>query len=173
MELNRSKTDFDKNVDFMQISINLKRKAYKFIGMGSGRLVFDMGNGYVVKVARNQKGIGQNKAEYKVALVDDSDLFAKILSVSEGFQFVIMDKADKIKDITFVWDYFNVKNNHELCQTKKLQDISSRYGLLFSDLTRAVNWGQINGKPVIIDYGFTREVRRRFYLPPFFRILRR
>jgi hypothetical protein len=141
--------------------------------MGSGRKVFDLGNGYVVKAARSQRGIGQNEAEYKIALTDKSGLFANIPRVSERFTFLIMDKADRIKDINYVWNYFNVKNNQELYQIQKIQDISSKYGLLLWDLGRAVNWGQINGKPIIIDYGYTQDVRRRFYKPPLFSILRR
>lgn len=173
MEFIKSDNDIDKNVDYNEISLNIRRGAYKCIGMGSGRMVFDLDNGYVVKVARNQKGIGQNKAEYKIALTDDSGLFAKISSVSKRFGMLIMNKADKIKDISYVWNYFNVKNNHELFKLKKLQDISSRHDLLLWDFGRSVNWGQIDGKPVIIDYGYTREVRRRFYMPPLFRILMR
>lgn len=172
MEFNKSDTDSNKNVDFKQISLNIRRGAYKCIGIGSGRIVFDLGNGYVVKAAKNKRGIAQNEAEYKISLADDSDLFAKIPSASERFRLLIMDKADKIKDISYVWNYFNVRNNRELYQIKKLQDISSRYGLLLIDLGRSVNWGQINGKPVIIDYGFTKEVRIRYYMPPLFRILR-
>ena len=171
MGLDKVKIGIDKGVDFKQISSDICRGVYKCIGKGSGRTVFDLGNGYVVKAARNQRGIAQNKVEYKIALADDSGIFANIPTVSEGFGFLIMEKADRIKDISYVWNHFNVKNNHELYH--KLQDITSRHDLLFADLARVVNWGQINGKPKIIDYGFTREVRRRFYLPLFMRVQRR
>jgi hypothetical protein len=173
MELNKSEIDIEKTVNFKQISLNIRRGTYKCIGIGSGRIVFDLGNGYVVKAARNQRGIGQNKAEYKIFLTDNSGLFANISIVSEGFGFLVMEKANRIKDISYVWNYFNVKNNQELYQMQKLQDICSRHGLLKWDFGRAVNWGQINGKPIIIDYGFTKEVRRRFYMPLLFRILGR
>lgn len=155
------------NFDFDRIFINIKRGVYRCIGMGSGRVVFDLGNGYVVKAARNQRGIAQNEAEYKIALADNSSLFAKIPGVSEGFVLLVMAKAERIKDISFVWKYFNVKNNQELIEVKKIRDISQRNGLLFYDLVRPVNWGQIDGKPVVIDYGFTREVYRRYYAPLF------
>lgn len=173
MVINKSGIDTDKKFNFRQISLNIRRGAYKCIGMGSGRLVFDLGNGYVVKMARNLKGVGQNEAEYKIASVDNSGLFANIPAVSERFGLLVMDKADKIKDLSYIWKYFDVKNNQELFKVQKLQDISSRHDLLLWDLGRAVNWGKIDGKPIIIDYGFTKEVRRRFYLPRLFRILRR
>jgi hypothetical protein len=84
-----------------------------------------------------------------------------------------MEKAIKIKDIFYVWKYFNVKNNKELYQVKELQNISSIYGLLLIDLRRPVNWGMLNGRPVIIDYGYTNEVRRRYYMHPLLRLLRK
>ncbi|HVI41017.1 MAG TPA: hypothetical protein VM577_10175 [Anaerovoracaceae bacterium] len=148
---------------FEQISLNISRGYYRYIGKGSGRAVYDLGNGKVVKAARNRKGIAQNEAEYRIALVDDSGLFAKVSAVSGDYRFLVMDKADRIKDISFVWRYFLVRSNKGLYQIQKIRDIAEKYDLLIWDLGRAVNWGRINGKPIIIDYGFTREVRREFY----------
>ncbi|MDP4180013.1 MAG: hypothetical protein Q8942_02850 [Bacillota bacterium] len=173
MENSKNVDENIKNIDFKQISKNITSGFYKCVGIGSGRIVFDLGNGYVVKVARNYKGIGQNEAEYRISMADDSGLLANITAVSKGLTFLIMDKADRINDISFVWKHFNVKNNQELYQTQKLQEISRSYNLLVWDFGKAVNWGQINGKPIIVDYGYTKEVRRRFYLPPFFRINKR
>lgn len=166
--------EFNKNkIDFNLISLNIKRRYYEFIGIGSGRIVYDLENGYVVKVAKNNKGIAQNKTEYKISLSDNTNLFAKILDVSENFKYLVMEKAVKIEDIFYVWKYFNVRNNKELYQVKELQNISSRYGLLLIDLRRPVNWGMLNGRPVIIDYGYTNEVRRRYYMHPLLRLLRK
>ena len=166
--------EFNKNkIDFNQISLNIQRRYYKFNGMGSGRIVYDLENGYVVKVAKNNKGIAQNKTEYEISLSDNTNLIAKILDASENFKYLIMEKTIKIKDIYYVWEFFNVRNNKELYQVKELQNISSRYGLILIDLSRPVNWGLLNGRPVIIDYGYTNEVRRRYYMHPIFGFLRR
>lgn len=158
-----AQTDMKMNVDFEQIALNIRRRSYKCIGVGSGRIVFDLGNKYVVKVAKNVRGIAQNESEYKIALDDDTQLFAKILHASERFRFLIMEKAEKIKNISYVWNYYNVKNNEELYQLKELQDISRKYNLVLRDFGRTANWGQINGKPIIIDYGFTQQVCKKFY----------
>jgi len=170
---NKNEINIDKNIDFNKISLNIKRGVYKCIGVGSGRKVYDLSNGYVVKAAKNKKGIGQNEAEYKISLADDTNLFAKVTGVSDRFTLLVMEKSDKIKHISYVWNYFNVRSNKQLYRIKELQDISTRYSLLLIDFGRPANWGQLNGNPVIIDYGYTKEVRRRFYMPPFFRILRR
>ena len=66
------------NIDFRQIYSDIRRGFYKYLGVGSGRVVFDLENGNVVKVALNRRGIAQNEAEYKIALTNDSHLFAKI-----------------------------------------------------------------------------------------------
>lgn len=150
-------------IDFDQIKSNIRDGAYESLGSGSGRRVFDLENGYVVKVAKNRKGIAQNEAEYQISLTSNSVLFAKVLQVSEDYRLLIMQKAEKIIHISEVWDYFNIKNNRELYKVEEIKYISSEYNLLMADLYRPVNWGKINSKIVIIDFGFTRRVRKRFY----------
>ncbi len=83
--------------------------------------------------------------------------------ISEDYRYLIMDKAERIHDISHVWDYFQVNNNDELFHVMKLRTVSEKYNLLINDFGRVVNWGSIDGRPMIIDYGFTRQVRRRFY----------
>ncbi len=150
-------------VDFEQIILNIRRGTYNRIGTGSGRTVFDLGNGFVIKVARNRRGIAQNKAEYHISSAIDSCLFAKIQHVSEDYRFLIMVKAEKIKNISYVWNYFNVKNNRQLYQLAELKDIAAKHHLILGDFGIPINWGKIDDKPVIIDYGFTHQVKQRFY----------
>lgn len=150
-------------IDFDQIKTNIRDGAYESLGSGSGRRVFDLENGYVVKVAKNRKGIAQNEAEYQISSTSNSNLFAKVLEVSEDYRLLIMQKAEKIIYISEVWNYFNVKNNRELYKVDEIKYISSEYNLLMADLYRPVNWGKINSKVVIIDFGFTRRVRKKYY----------
>lgn len=152
-------------IDFDIVILNLRERRYRYIGSGSGRQVYDLGNGYVVKVAKNRKGIAQNKAEYEIALADDSNLFASIAQVSENYGLVIMEKAEPIYNFTKVLKYFNVRNTRAFLQLEEIRYIFTEYDLLQADLCRSVNWGIINNRPVIIDYGFTRYVRRKYYSP--------
>jgi hypothetical protein len=151
------------NTFFRRISYNLAKGRYRYIGKGSGRNVYDLGNGEVVKSAKNMKGIAQNIEEYRIALADDSGMFARVHDISGDCRYLIMDKANGVRDMSQIWNYFNVRNNDELYQLRILQEISFRYNLMIRDLGRAVNWGLISGRPVIIDYGFTRDVRNNFY----------
>ena len=153
-------------IDFKKISLEIRKRTYKCLGVGSGRVVFDLEDGNVVKVAKNKRGIAQNEAEYKIALENDSLLLAKIFGASEKYTFLIMEKAKKIHDISKVWEYFHVKSNMELYRIKELQDICKKNNLEIKDFGRAVNWGQITETPIIIDYGFTQQVRRRYYMSP-------
>jgi hypothetical protein len=126
--------------------------------------VYDLGNGYVVKVARNKRGIAQNKVEHHIASKSNSALFAKVPQVSSNYHLLIMEKADRIKNMSEVWKHFDVQNNRQLFRLKELKDIPSKYGLLLPDLCRPVNWGKTDRGPVIIDYGFTWRVRNNYYL---------
>lgn len=159
--------DFDKIKQdyFNQIYINIKKGIYKPLGKGTARIVYDLGNGTVVKAAKNGKGLAQNEVEYLIASDDDSGIFAHVLAASEGFRFLIVDKASSVDNMSGVYDYFQVRNNRELFQ--KLRKFCSKYNLMMWDLSRAVNWGTIDGKPVIIDYGFTKQVSKRFYKAKF------
>jgi hypothetical protein len=149
-------------VDFDIVDKKIREGSLRLIGRGSGRLVFDLDNGYVVKAARNNKGLAQNKAESQIFSEENSKYLAKIFAVSEDYQFLIMEKGNKVSSLSVVRKYYNVKYNNELFHIKELRDIIIKYNLLIPDLYRTDSWGIINERPVIIDYGFTREVRRRY-----------
>ena len=150
-------------IDFDRILLNITQGYYRYIGSGSCRQVFDLGNGYVVKIAKNTAGIAQNKLEYKISYYDHSNLFAKVIRASNNFVLLIMQKADKINNISDVLEYFNVTSKSELFDSEELLNIKKNYNLLLNDLYKKSSWGMINGRPVIIDYGFTREVKNRYY----------
>ena len=149
-------------IDFEYLKANIEKKQYRLIGSGSGRFVFDLDNGYVVKVAKNRRGVIQNKAEYQIASTERSHVFAKIVEVSEDFHYLIMEKAEKLKSFSEVWSYYQVNNNRELFRTDVFRDILQKHNLLSVDLCRISSWGMIKNKPVIIDFGFTREVKRYY-----------
>jgi hypothetical protein len=152
-------------IDFENIRLNIEKKSYQLVGIGTGRYVYDLDNGYVVKAARNRKGLAQNKAEYQIASTDHSHVFAKITAVSEDQKYLVMEKAEKINSLSEVWEYYHVRNNRELFRIEKFREAVRKNNLLLPDLGRKNSWGKVKGKPVIIDYGFTREVSK--YYSPF------
>ena len=148
---------------FDDIMWNINHGYYRYIGAGSCREVFDLRNGYVLKVAINKAGVAQNRSEYKISSRDHSYLFAKVINASEDFTIIIMKKADKIYDIRKVLDYFDVTSKTELINLQEMREVSRKYDLLLSDLARESSWGTLDGRLVIIDYGFTRKVKERYY----------
>lgn len=151
------------NHGFKQLKLDLNSGSYERIGSGSGRWVFKINNEYVVKLAKNKKGVAQNRTENDIWTDSKSELLAEIIKVSDDFEMLYMVKAEKIKNMKDVREYFLVHSNRELLQLQELRDIMSKYQLLPADLIRPTNWGFINNKPVIVDYGFTKEVKRKYY----------
>lgn len=150
-------------IDIDKIYLDIRKGEYRYIGSGSGRRVYDLDNGYVAKLAKNRKGLAQNKAEYQISITDDSNLFAKIPKVSDEFGILIMEKAERIKGFEEVLNYFHVKNNRELFQLSEMNYILSKHNLLAADLRRSANWGVVHNRIVIIDYGYTQRVKNKYY----------
>lgn len=151
------------SVSLNEMIENLNPEQYPKLGSGSGRKVYDLKNGNVWKAAKNVKGYAQNQVEYIISEMDDSELFAKVSCISRDNRYLIMEKAEPIDDFSVVRSYFNVNSDNELFQLNDLCYLPLKYNLLVSDLCRPANWGILNGRPVIIDYGFTRRIRRQYY----------
>lgn len=150
-------------INYNEIMYRIRYGQYAYIGSGSSREVYDLGNGYVVKVAKNEAGTEQNRAEYYISKDDDSGIFAKVINVSNDYSMLIMKKAKKVKNIKVVWHYFDAYDKHEFYKCRPMQKIKKRYKLLLGDFAKASSWGLIDGRPVIIDYGFTEYVQRHYY----------
>lgn len=143
--------------------MTIQQNGYRLIGSGSGRHVYDLQNGYVVKKAKNRRGLAQNRAEQHIASMDQSGILARVLQVSEDYELLIMEKAEKIENIAEVLRYFHVDTTRELFQVQSLKMFARNYHLLLQDLRRPANWGKIHGRPVVVDYGFTRKVKKKYY----------
>lgn len=153
----------DTSVNLEEIIDNLNAGYYPVLGTGSARKVYDLGNDTVLKTAKNIKGYAQNHVEAIISEIDDSDTFAKVLHASDDNRYLVMEKAGPISSFAFVRSYYNVNSNKELFLLNDLNYIPHKYNLLISDLCRPVNWGVLDGRPVIIDYGFTGRIRRQYY----------
>ena len=151
------------NIDFEKIRSEIRGERLNYLGSGAGRRVYDTGNGYVVKVAMNQFGLTQNKNEYRLSLMYTGELLAKVLSVSEGHKMLAMQAAKPLHQIKPVLDYFNVETRKGLYYVPELADLVKTHHLVMREFLVSRNWGLINNKPVIIDYGFAKR-RRRFRL---------
>ena len=134
---------------------------YPFIGKGSARNVYDLQNGYVAKVARNRRGIAQNKAEYSIFQKEGSFMIASIPYVFDDFHAVIMQKAEPLGSKRELKRELKIAYGPNCFN--EIDSLMKRNHLLWGDVKRLSSWGYLNERPVLVDYGFTTEVRKRYY----------
>jgi hypothetical protein len=89
-----------KNKKWFEMNPYMKRKidGKKFIGSGLTRVVYDLGNGYVLKIAKSKKGILCNKMEvnmYTSSLEPLKKYLAQIVDYDTAYLWVTMKKYDR------------------------------------------------------------------------------
>jgi tRNA nucleotidyltransferase (CCA-adding enzyme) len=155
----------------------------ELIGMGSSRYVYDIGNNKVKKEAYNKKGVLQNKTEVEIANTGKWSILPKIYEYSNDFNWIITDKADffteEMTDTYFDGFTFNDIDYYVFKKVKKdnnklniisndpfvseLIKLQKEYDLDLEDLGNRKNYGLIDGKLKIIDFGLTKEGRSKQY----------
>ncbi len=160
----------------------------KHLSSGSSRIVYLTPGKTIVKLAKNDKGIAQNKAEANPKM--KSKYLNKILSHAGNFAWIEVLYLDKIKEADFekmtglnFGDFgealsYGLKNVSENSDREKpenfdkvsksdiykeLKDIGEKFKLLPGDLSRISSWGTKDGRPVLIDAGLTRDIFDEFY----------
>ena len=142
---------------------NIQSNEYVNIGNGSGRSVYDIGEGYVAKYARNIRGVAQNFSEHEIYVSSYASILAEVYKISANNNILIMQKADPIEDINILIRYFNVKDKEDLIYVDIIRYLVYKYKLMPADLCKPGSWGIADNKPVLIDYGFTKWVSKKFY----------
>ena len=141
--------------DIEKIKWELRKGSFSYLGSGSSRRVYDMLNGYVLKVAKNKGGIEQNQVEYRIFQEEQSELFAPILFKSDDHRLLVMQKAERIWRMQYILEYYKVNSMQELVRQPYLLSICKKYDLAKGDLIRKSSWGTIQEVPLLIDYGYT------------------
>ena len=149
----------------------------KRISQGSDRIVYELDDTKVIKIAKTARGLEQNIYEGSYDLVEE-DLLTD--TYERGLNYVIVEKVSPLKAKDLVPTY-DVEGNQtgtvradvmlaELSQfsqmnfdrrNQKLIDVFYKYGLqyvfnreiLMGDFARKANWGIKNGKPIHLDGG--------------------
>lgn len=150
-------------IDIYHILYGIECGMYRYIGAGSARKVYDLNNGFVIKIARNIKGIAQNEAEFLISNDDESSLFAKVYFLSDDYKYLIMEKANGIKSEKELLNYFKIQNKKHLKSNEDIKEVHDKYNLVWADLYKFTSWGKIKDKLVLIDYGYTKEIYNKFY----------
>lgn len=160
----------------------------KHLSSGSSRIVYLTPGKTIVKLAKNDKGIAQNKAEANPKM--KSKFLNKIISSSKDGVWMEVPFLDKItekefeemtglkfedfgesiryalREVSGNTDKEKPKNFAEVEKSdiyKELKDIGEKFKLMPGDLARISSWGAKEGNPVLIDAGLTADVFADFY----------
>jgi hypothetical protein len=162
-------------------------KHLKRLSSGSSRIVFVLPDNTVLKLAKNKRGLKQNEAESNSKM--KSKFLNKILAVAKNFAWINTRFLDKIKEKDFEKmtginfkdfgeaikyglqdvsdnDKIKPKNFDKVCKSEiyqELERLGKRFKLMPGDIARISSWGTINGIPILIDAGLTKEIFDKYY----------
>lgn len=80
--------------------INFLNKNLKRISHGSARIVYNLDDNKVIKLAKNKKGNIQNKVEFNLNNFSP-EILAKIFENDDAFNWIVMEKASSIDNSEF------------------------------------------------------------------------
>ncbi|MCY9670666.1 hypothetical protein M5X11_38240 [Paenibacillus alginolyticus] len=138
----------------MKKKIKKMIKGKKIIGIGKWRVVHDLDNRHVIKVAKSKNGRSSNKKEviiYKSAPSRIKKYLGKVITHGFGYRFLIMKKYKR-------------KFPRSKKYKRKLFALESRFirkGIIPRDLNSNNLRLKNNGRIVIIDYGNFKKHRKK------------
>lgn len=163
-------------------------KNLKHLSSGSSRIVYLTPDKTVLKLAKNDRGLAQNKVESNPKM--KSKYLNKILGHAKNNAWIEVDYLDKIttkdfeemtgldfdefgeslryglKSVSGNSDKDKPENFDKIEKTKiykEMKDLGKKWKLMPGDLARISSWGTKDGKPVLIDAGLTKDVFEEFY----------
>lgn len=163
-------------------------KHLEHLSSGSSRIVYKTPKGTILKLAKNDKGIAQNRAEANPKM--KSKYLNEILGHASNYAWIETHYLDKITAKQFEemtgldFDDFGegiryglkkVSGNTDLEKPenfekveksdiyKEVHRIGSEFKLMPGDLARISSWGVRDKHPVLIDAGLTADVFEEYY----------
>lgn len=164
--------------------IDYCEKNLKHLSSGSSRIVFSTPKNTVIKLAKNDKGIAQNKAECNSKM--KSKYLNKILDCGKDYKWIEVEFLEKITESEFeemtginfktfgaCLKYLCEKSSgkkpkdFEECKDseviKEMVRLCKDFDLLYGDIERISSWGHKNNVPILIDSGLTGKVFSTYY----------
>ncbi|WP_307442704.1 hypothetical protein [Paenibacillus sp. V4I3] len=140
--------------DLVSLDKNIKKmiQGKNIIGLGSRRVVYDLGNGYVLKVAKSKYGIKSNKKEVTICMTSPTDIkkhLGHILKHDDRYNWIIMKnyKTNFRRNKENMKKFFNMKGKFRRNRIIPYE-ISGRDGPNYQNLRL-----NSDGEIVVIDYG--------------------
>lgn len=170
--------------------IRLLDKHFSFIGQGSGRRVYDIGVGQVLKLSLNAKGRAQSEVE--IDILKHGECTPHLYSYSDDMQsWLIVSRVEKARagdfkkligiDCDTLYKYLSHllpmqygllkveldQNIVDFCDNSEdIQSICALIGnfdMHLGELASKRSWGTLKGKLVLMDCGLTVEVFQNYY----------
>ena len=163
-------------------------KNLKHLSSGSSRVVYKLNDKSVLKLAKNEKGLAQNKAECQTKIKSkyinlptnhasnyfwvEAPLLKKITEAQfkkiTGVSFKDFDESVDygLKNVSGSKDKEKPEKFEEIEKTKiykEIKEISNKLKLMPGDIGRLSSWCIKNDIPVLIDTGLTRKIFDDFY----------
>lgn len=176
------------SLDTFTDRIDYAEKHLKHLSSGSSRVIYKLDDDTVLKLAKNNRGIAQNKAEANPkmkskyinnTLKSDKDGIWKTSPFAEK---ITEKEFEELTDINFKdfgeaisYGLRSVSENSDVEKPKHLDDISKsdlykelvevgkEFDLMPGDIERISSWGQKDGVPVLLDTGLTKKIFTDFY----------
>lgn len=162
-------------------------KNLKHLSSGSSRIVYETPDHTIVKLAKNDKGVAQNKAEANPKM--KSKFLNKIIGNAKKYSWIETHYLDKITEKDFKkmtgieFEDFGdsiryglkkvsdsskskPKNFDEVSKSeiyKEMKRIGEKFELMPGDIARISSWGTKDNNPILIDAGLTKDVYEEFY----------
>jgi hypothetical protein len=180
-----------KNIEGLETFSDQKEYAEKnleHLSSGSSRIVYLTSKKTIIKLAKNEKGLAQNKAETNPKM--KSKYLNDILGHAANYSWMETSYLDKIttkefeemtglkfenfgdgiryglKKVSGNTDLDKPENFDEVEKSdiyKEMHRIGSEFKLMPGDLARISSWGVKDKHPVLIDAGLTADVFEKYY----------
>jgi len=176
------------NLDTFSDRKEYAEKNLEHLSSGSSRIVYLTPKKTILKLAKNEKGLAQNKAEANTKM--KSKYLNEILGYAGNYSWIETSYLDKIttkqfKEMTGLdFDDFGeairyglkkVSENTDLDKPenfekveksdiyKEMRRIGTEFKLMPGDIARISSWGVKDGHPVLIDAGLTADIFAKYY----------
>ena len=152
------------------------------LGEGSSRMVVGVNEHVAIKLAINQPGVAQNKAELRMyEKVEDCTIITRIFYYDTEFHWLVVERV--LRGATYSdFERYGATNAYNFCRkvehgetksltdrqaVKSLQFLCQTLGVKWWDIDRESQWGLVERRgeryPVLVDYGLDEEVARQHY----------
>lgn len=185
MEYFKKLSSFNKRVQYAQQ--HLRR-----ISSGSGRIVFEIDDNKVLKIAKNTKGLEQNTTESEWFIQEHyGDVVTKLYDSHMDDYWIEMEKAKRVGPATFkkitgidfnvFSEYIRYKKSGLVSKDNvdafkkldnnpfvyRIMDMIGNYDMPYGDFLRLSSYGIVNregkDKIVLVDFGLTQETFNTHY----------